>query len=135
MVTYKSIENYFEKMANSASRLFGNSIVFSVALALVVFWFFVHDWIHTPLSDALHDIIIAITFLSFFLIQRTFTHFSLALHLKLNELVAAHDNARNHIIKAEEKTGEQIAELGKEHDRIIAEGDETELNHKVKPST
>ena len=120
MGTYKQIENYFERTANVVSLLFGNSLVFTGAVALVVIWFLVHDWSTTSLSDAIGDIILAITFLSFFIIQRTFTHFSLALHLKLNELVAAHDNARNELIKAEKKTGEEIAELGKEHDRIIA---------------
>ena len=121
MGTYKKIENFFEKMANATSTWLGNSLVFIGALLLVVFWFCVHDWSKISLSTTIGDIILSITFLSFFIIQRTFTHFSLALHLKVNELVAAQENARNEIIKAEKKTGEEIAELGKEHDRIVAE--------------
>jgi low affinity Fe/Cu permease len=119
METYKKIETRFEKLANRASLLFASPLVFIAAVILVAFWFSVTDWSHTRLADGIRDIILAITFLSFFIIQRTFLHFSQALHLKVNELVAAHDKARNEIIMAEKKTGEEIAELGKEHDRIV----------------
>ena len=121
MEIYRSIENLFEKMSNIAFRMFSNSLVFMAAVGLTVFWFCVHDWQAINMSDAIHDIIVAITFLSFFIIQRTFTHFAQALHLKVNELVTANENARNHVIKAEEKTGEEMMEMAKEHDRIIAE--------------
>src|SRR6185295_7982 len=89
MQLYRAIENLFEKMSNMALRVFSNSLVFMAALGLTAFWFCVHDWHTINMSDAIHDIIIAITFLSFFIIQRTFTHFSQALHLKVNELVTA----------------------------------------------
>ena len=94
--------------------------MFTVAMILVAVWFGVHDWKNIKLCEVLEHIIIAITFLSFFIIQRTFTHFSQALHLKINELVTANKYAHNHIIKAEEKSGEEMREMAREHDRIIA---------------
>ena len=45
------------------------------------------------------------------------------MHLKLNELVAANDGARNHIIKAEQVSGAEMKEMAKAHDQIIAEED------------
>jgi len=125
MEIYKSIESLFERISNNIFRLLGNSLVFLLAVALTVFWFCVHDWSRMTITDTIRDLIVAITFLSFFIIQRTFIHFSQALHLKLNELIMAHENARNHIIKAEEKTGEEIAEMGKDHERLASE-DESE---------
>jgi low affinity Fe/Cu permease len=116
---YKTIENLFEKAASSIARLFSNSIVFIAAVAFTIYWFSVHEWQKMELTDALRDIILSIMFLSFFIIQRTFSHFSQALHLKLNELLAAHEKARNLIVKAEEKTDEELKELSKEHDKII----------------
>ena len=121
MEIYRKIENLFEKICAVGFRLFSNSIVFIAALALTIVWFAVHDWHSMTFTDTVRDVILAITFLSFFMIQKTFSHFSQALHLKLNELIAAQDKARNHVIKAEEKSVEEIKELAKEHDRIVGE--------------
>jgi len=118
---YKTVETLFERMANAALRLFGNSIVFMLALVLVVVWFCVHDWKHTTLSEGMYHAIIAITFLSFFIIQRTFTHFAQALHLKLNELVTSNEHAHNSVINAELLSGAEMKEMAKAHDQIIAD--------------
>lgn len=118
---YKGVETLFEKMANATLLLFGNSIVFMAALILVIVWFFIHDWQHTTLTEGIYHVMIAITFLSFFIIQRTFTHFAQAMHLKLNELVTSNENASNHIIKAEQVSGAEMKEMAKAHDRIIAD--------------
>jgi low affinity Fe/Cu permease len=124
MSLYITIETLFERMANAALRLFGNSIVFMAAVVLVIVWFCVHDWHHTTLVEGIYHIIIAITFLSFFIIQRTFTHFSQAMHLKLNELVTANENAHNHVIRAEQISGEEMKEMAKAHELIIAAEEE-----------
>lgn len=127
MEIYKNIESLFERMANASIRLFKNPLVFIGAVGVTVLWFCVHDWNNMILPDIIRDVILAITFLSFFIIQKTFSHFSQALHLKLNELVAAHENARNLVVKSEDKSVEEIKELAKEHDRLI----ETEENKTI----
>ena len=66
------------------------------------------------------DVIFSVTFLSIFIIQKSVNRFSAALHLKMNELVASHDNASNRIINIEEKTEEEIRALAK-HYTAIAE--------------
>jgi low affinity Fe/Cu permease len=133
MGLYKKVETLFERMANKALILFGNSIVFAAALALVIVWFCSHDWKNTRLSETLQDIIIAITFLTFFIIQRTFIHFTQSLHLKVNELVAATENARNHVIKADKKSTEEMKEMAVEHEKIIAALEEEETDNNQPP--
>jgi low affinity Fe/Cu permease len=121
MSLYKNIEKVFEKTSGWLARLFSNSLVFIAALLFTIYWFCVHEWHQMELTDALRDVILAIMFLSFFIIQRSFSHFSQALHLKLNELIAAHEKARNLIVRAEEKTDEELRELSREHDKLIEE--------------
>src|SRR5688500_3707226 len=114
MQAYRTIENLFEKTAGAASRLFSNPLVFIAAVGLTGVWFCMHDWHALNWSDTIRDILLSTMFLGFFIIQKTFSHFSQALHLKVNELVTANENARNGIIKAEEQTNEEIAEMAKE---------------------
>lgn len=118
---YKKIDNVFEKMANFASHLIGNSMVFIVAVGLVIFWFCVHDWGSVSMTETIYHVIISITFLSFFIIQRTFTHFTKALHLKINELVVSNEKAHNNVVNAEEKSSDEMKEMSKVHDAVIAE--------------
>ena len=118
---YKSTEIFFERMANAALIVFGNSMVFMLALILVVVWFCIHDWKNTTLTEGIYHVIIAITFLSFFIIQRTFTHFAHSIHLKLNELVTANKHAHNHVIKAEQISTSEMKEMAKAHDQIVAD--------------
>ena len=118
---YKSTEIFFERMANMALVVFGNSIMFMAALVLVVVWFCIHDWHHTTLTEGIYHVIIAITFLSFFIIQRTFTHFAQSMHLKLNELVTSNKYAHNHVIKAEQISTSEMKEMAKAHEQIVAD--------------
>lgn len=61
------------------------------------------------------DLILGITFLSLFMIQKSFNRFSASLHLKLNELVASHEPANNKLINIEQKTEFELNELSKEY--------------------
>ena len=122
---YQYWEKQFERISSVAMRVFGSSIAFTLAIALIIFWFSVRKWDLDDISSIIRDIILTITFLSFFIIQRWFNKFSQILHLKLNELIMAHENARNHLVNAEEKTEAEIHVLAKEHDEI-AEKTKTE---------
>ena len=51
-------------------------------------------------------------------LPKSVNRFSAALHLKMNELVAPHDNASNRIINIEEKTEEEIRDLAKHYSTI-----------------
>jgi low affinity Fe/Cu permease len=64
------------------------------------------------------DLILGVAFLSLFIIQKSFNRFSASLHLKVNELVASHEPAKNAVINAEGKTEYEIAELSREYNDL-----------------
>lgn len=72
------------------------------------------------------DIIFGITFLSLFIIQKSFNKFSGSLHLKVNELVSSHEPAKNSVINAEEKTEREITELSREYTDLAEQVKEME---------
>ena len=115
---YKSIEIAFEKFSLTATRVLGNSITFTLALILVIIYFTDEKVYTQPRNHLIMDVVFSITFLSIFIIQKSVNRFSAALHLKMNELVAAHDNASNRIINVEEKTEEEIRALAKHYTKI-----------------
>ncbi len=124
---YKHAERGFEQLTSLATAILGNSITFIIALGTVMFWlsnerFYTED-IHTRIGD----VILGLTFLSLFIIQRSFKHFSTSLHLKVNELVASHKPARNAVMNAEEKTDNEITELSREYFELAEQTNEAEV--------
>ena len=117
-VLYKILETTFEKFSLAATRVLGNSITFMLALSLVIRYFTDEKVYSEPRHNLIMDIIFSVTFLSIFIIQKSVNRFSAALHLKMNELVASHDNASNRIINVEEKTEEEIRDLAKHYSTI-----------------
>jgi len=61
-----------------------------------------------------------VTFLMVFLIQRTQNKDALAIHLKLNEIVAAMEGASNRLIDVEDLTEDEIALLHKHYQKLVA---------------
>jgi low affinity Fe/Cu permease len=61
-----------------------------------------------------------VTFLMVFLIQRSQNKDSQAIHLKLNELVAAVEGASNRLINVEDLTEEEVRTLHRHYARIEA---------------
>jgi len=61
-----------------------------------------------------------VTFLMVFLIQRAQNKEALALHLKLNELVAAMEGASNRLIDAEDLSEEELKILHDHYERLTA---------------
>jgi low affinity Fe/Cu permease len=116
---YQQIEIRFEKLTSIATNILGNPVTFIVALCLVIFWLTEKAFYKQSLHACIGDIILSVTFLSLFIIQKSFNRFSGSLHLKVNELVASHEPASNAVIGAENKTEYEIAELMREHDELI----------------
>lgn len=112
---YPNIEKYFEKLASFAISLLGNSITFIIALFLVIFWLSNKKFHTQNIHSVIGDLILGITFLSLFIIQKSFNRFSASVYLKINELISSHDAASNTVINLEEKTELQIKELSKEY--------------------
>lgn len=115
---YSHSENLFEKMVSIATTILGNSISFLIALCLVLFWWINSFFSNTDAHLIIGDIIFGITFLSLFIIQKSFNRFSASLHLKINELVSSHEPASNAVLNAEIKTEREITELSKEYSEL-----------------
>lgn len=112
---YANIEIGFEKLTAIATSILGNSITFILAFCLVLFWWINNFFSLTDAHQIIGDIIFGITFLSLFIIQKSFNRFSALLHLKINELVASHEPANNAVMNASEMTEREIKELSQEY--------------------
>jgi low affinity Fe/Cu permease len=123
---YRHAERGFEKLTSVATAILGNSITFMIAVCTVIFWLSNKRFYTEDIHDRIGDVILGLTFLYLFIIQKSFTHFSASLHLKVNELVASHKAARNAVINAEEKTEDEIIELSKEYAELVEKTKEIE---------
>ena len=117
--TYLYLEVLFEKLTSKATAILGNAITFIIALGLVIFWLTEKAFYKQSLHASIGDVILSVTFLSLFIIQKSFNRFSGSLHLKVNELVASHEPASNAMIGVENKTENEIIELAREHVELI----------------
>jgi low affinity Fe/Cu permease len=102
--------NWVARLAVATSRISGRPTTFLLAVAVVLVWA-----ITGPLfgfSDTWQLVIntgtTIVTFLMVFLIQATQNRDTLALQLKLDELILATKNARNQIAGIEEASDEEI---------------------------
>jgi low affinity Fe/Cu permease len=99
-----------EWFSTAVTRWTGGTSAFMIALGVIVIWAitgpifaFSNTWqlvINTGTT--------IVTFLMVFLIQRAQNKDSLAIHLKLNELVAAVEGASNRLIDAEDLTEDEL---------------------------
>ena len=99
----KSIGAKFEAFSKAITQFTGSTAAFGIALGVVVVWALVGPLF--GFSDTWQLVIntgtTIVTFLMVFLIQRSQNKDSLAIHLKLNELVAAMQGASNRLIDVE----------------------------------
>jgi low affinity Fe/Cu permease len=116
---YRNAERIFERLTAVATIVLGNSMAFIIALGVEIYWLSNKRFYSQDIHYAIGDVILGFTFLSLFIIQKSFNHFSASLHLKINELVASHKPANNAVINAEEKTEEEIIELSKEYTELV----------------
>jgi len=110
-----------ERFSTVVTRWTGTSTAFAVACGIVLVWV-----VKGPLfgySDTWQLVIntgtTIVTFLMVFLIQRTQNKDSLALHLKLNELVAAVNGASNRLIDIEDLSEQELLALREFYSRLV----------------
>jgi low affinity Fe/Cu permease len=115
---YIKSEIFFEKLVSLATFILGNSVTFILAFATVIFWITNRMFYTQDMHHMIGDLILGLTFLSLFIIQKSFNRFSASLHLKVNELVASHEQANNSVINLEQKTEAEIIELTKEYTEL-----------------
>ena len=113
--------NPLERFSGFATALTGSSAAFALAALVIVVWLASGPVFH--FSDTWQLVIntgtTIVTFLMVFLIQRSQNKDSRALHLKLNELVAAVDGASNRLIDAEGLTEAELEVLHKHYRALV----------------
>ncbi len=116
---YSFTEKIFERLVSFVTVILGNSITFILALCLVLFWWINNISIAKDIHEIIGYIIFGTTFLSLFIIQKSFNRFSASLHLKVNELVFSHETASNSVMNAEVKTERELTELSREYADLV----------------
>src|ERR1041384_5818165 len=107
------ISEFLEKFSHQATKATGTSVAFVFALLIIIVWVITGPLFHY--SDTWQLVIntgtTIVTFLMVFLIQRAQNKDALAIHLKLNEIVAALEGASNRLIDVEDLTEDDIRTL------------------------
>ncbi|MCU1266544.1 MAG: low affinity iron permease family protein [Acidobacteria bacterium] len=110
-----------ERFSRKATEATGTSSAFILALLVIIIWILTGPLFH--FSDTWQLVIntgtTIITFLMVFLIQRSQNKDALAIHLKLNEIVAALDGASNRLIDVEDLTEDEIKTLHAYYKKLV----------------
>ena len=118
---------FFSQMASRTSHLAGKPLTFLIAVGVVLVWAACGPFF--GFSDTWQLVIntstTIVTFLMVFLIQNTQNRDTMALQLKLSELIIAVQGAKNHIATAEDLSEEELERL---HDTYRKRAEET-LGH------
>ncbi len=116
-----SFSNVLERFSRKVTEATGTSTAFIVALLVIVVWIITGPLFH--FSDTWQLVIntgtTIITFLMVFLIQRSQNKDALAIHLKLNEIVAALEGASNRLIDVEDLSEGEIKTLHQYYQRLV----------------
>ena len=142
------ISLWLERAATAVTRWTGSTSAFALASGIIVVWALSGRYFNY--SDTWQLVINTgtsmVTFLMVFLIQRSQNKDSLAIHLKLNEIVAAVEGASNRLIDVESLTEQELTVLRRHYGKLaqMAKQDasltkshsieEDEVRHKRKAS-
>ena len=133
---YCNIEIAFEILTTIVTKVLGNSITFILAFCLVIYWWATNLFTSNDTHQNIGDIIFGTTFLSLFIIQKSFNKYSSLLHLKINELVSINHEANNSTLNTSEKSESEIEEMTKEYaEEILEEQIEDILKEDKKENT
>jgi low affinity Fe/Cu permease len=116
----RGFHGMLESLSTKVTQWTGGSLAFAIAAGVIVVW-----GLSGPLfgySDTWQLVIntgtTIVTFLMVFLIQRTQNKDSLAVQLKLNELVAALEGASNRLIDIEDLTEDELHALHRFYEEL-----------------
>jgi low affinity Fe/Cu permease len=108
-------KSVFEKVSSVVTKATGGSAAFLIAFLVIIIWIITGPVFN--FSDTWQLVIntgtTIITFLMVFLIQRSQNKDSIALHLKLNELIVAQEHASNRLVSIEDISESELKVLHK----------------------
>ena len=123
-----SFSSKFATVANRTAILAGNYRTFALMLGVILVWAISGPLFKfsTTWQLVINTGTTIITFLMVFLIQNTQNRDSLAVHLKLDEIIRAIDAADDRIIRAEDETDEELEELKIRYESLIDQNEQLE---------
>jgi len=111
----KRLAQFFDTFSSKVTKVTGKPVAFILACAIIIVWA-----VTGPIfkfSDTWQLVIntgtTIITFLMVFVIQQSQNKDTIALQIKLNELIASSQNASNRLIDVEDLTPEELETLKK----------------------
>ncbi|MEO6898172.1 MAG: low affinity iron permease family protein [Caldimonas sp.] len=118
--TYSPLVARFDSFASAVTRWAGSPAAFFVALSAVLIWACLGPFFHYSENWQLviNTGTTIVTFVMVFLIQQSQNKDSVAVHLKLNELLASSRNASNRMIGIEELGEQELREVATFYARL-----------------
>jgi low affinity Fe/Cu permease len=118
--TAPSKPHIVEKLSTGVTKAAGTNSAFMFAFLAVIVWAACGPIFHysEPWQMVINTGTTIITFLMVFLIQKSQNKDSLAIQLKLNELIAAHEFASNRLVNVENMTEEEMKVIQKYYTRL-----------------
>ena len=115
-----NLSRFFNRFSGVITKATGGPMAFIIALVVIIVWAITGPLFH--FSDTWQLVIntgtTIITFLMVFVIQHSQNKDTMALQLKLNELIAANHTASNRLISIEDLTEEELETLKKFYIRL-----------------
>ena len=109
------LAKFFDRFSTATTRVTGKPIAFILAFLIIIVWAITGPIFH--FSDTWQLVIntgtTIITFLMVFVIQQSQNKDTMALQIKLNELIASSKDASNRLIDVEDLTPEELQILKK----------------------
>jgi low affinity Fe/Cu permease len=111
---------FFEGFASKVTQATGSTPAFIIALLIIIIWCISGLFFHYSENWQLviNTSTTIITFLMVFLIQKSQNKDSLAIQLKLNELVAAHEFASNRLVNVENMSEDELKIIKKYYSQL-----------------
>jgi low affinity Fe/Cu permease len=115
-----SRQRFVEHFASIVTKATGSNAAFIIALSAVLLWLMSGPVFHfsEKWQLVINTITSVTTFLMVFLIQKSQNKDSLAIQLKLNELVAAHEYASNRLVSVENMTEDELKIIQKYYHKL-----------------
>lgn len=118
--THSGLQTAFDHFASRVTRWAGSPAMFCLALGVVLVWAIMgpafnysENW-----QLVINTLTTIVTFLMVFLIQQSQNKDSVAVHLKLNELLAANRHASNRMIGIEDLDEQDLREVADFYTRL-----------------
>jgi low affinity Fe/Cu permease len=136
----KKLSKFFDRFSSTVTKVTGKPIAFILAFLIIIVWA-----ITGPIfqfSDTWQLVIntgtTIITFLMVFVIQQSQNKDTIALQIKLNELIASSQNASNRLIDVEDLTPEELETLKKFYvqlAKLAAKETDFKTTHSIEEAT